>query len=361
MRYLQWAKQHGHARYSLVSSGVPPVQPAELGFPSTGVALTVNGAYGDPALIDTVAALYAMDPRGIVPVPGTSSANFIAVASVTSAGSCILMEHPTYEPLRRVADFLRLKVCPLRRNSRDGFGLDIGELEAGLRAGAKALILTNLHNPSGSYTPEGRISEISQVCENAGAKVIIDEVYLDANALTGSTRRWSAATLGSNVITTSSLTKVYGLGGLRAGWLAASPPVAERAREIMDLLSVENAAPAVSLTLQAFAKLRWLEARYCRFHREGQAVFRSWLASEPRVQGYENHGALFEWVRLPEDVSGAKLAVLLAEEYETQIVPGSFFGRDDHIRLSTALMSTDLREALSRISTAIRVCKDAAK
>ena len=154
-------------------------------------------------------------------------------------------------------------------------------------------------------------------------------------------------------MTTSSLTKIYGLGGLRTGWLVASPPVVERAQEIMDLLSVENAAPSTALALHALSTLKILEDRYRRFHQTGQKVFRQWLASEPRVNAYPNLGTVFECLRLPGGVDSTRLCDLLFREYDTQVVDGRFFSLPGHIRVSTALPPDDLTEGLSHLSQAL--------
>ncbi len=265
-----------------------------------------------------------------------------------------MMEQPIYEPLGRVAAFLGLTVIPLIRRASQEFEVRLNEIETGLDRGTRAVVLTNLHNPSGQYLIPEAIKEIARACARGNATLIVDEVYLDAGYLAGRQDRWTAAAMAENVIVTSSLTKVYGLGGLRAGWLLGSTPVAEQARDMMDLLSVDNAAPAASLAVHALANLPTLEERYRRFYDEGQAVFRRWLASEPLADGYMSCGAPFECVRLPGGVDPDHLNELLVTEYDTQVVSGRFFGLDDHIRLSIMPSCGDLAEALSRISQALR-------
>jgi aspartate/methionine/tyrosine aminotransferase len=223
-----------------------------------------------------------------------------------------------------------------------------------LEEGAAAVLLTNLHNPSGNRLSQATVSEVALMCGRAKATLIVDEVYLDAASIIAREARWTAAALADHCIATSSLTKVYGLGGLRAGWVLGDPKTVRAAQDIMDLLSVENSAPAASLALHAIANLGNLEERYRRFYEEGQSVFRRWLANEPLISGYDSHGALFEWIRLPDGVAGDDVGELLASEFDTQVVPGRFFGSGDHIRISTALAAADLADALAHISAAVR-------
>lgn len=265
-----------------------------------------------------------------------------------------MVERPSYDPLDRVSSFLGLGRLPLERDASRGFDVSLDEIDAGLRQGARAVVVTNLHNPSGKWLSREAVGRIVDLCARAHATLVVDEVYLDAASLTAGHSRWTAAGLADNVVATGSLTKVYGLGGLRAGWLIASLELAERARDVMDLLSVENAAPAMTIAFHALSHLDILEARYRSVFDEGQPIFRRWLAQEPLVRGYENFGALFEWVGLPVGVNADRLSDLLAEDYEVRVVPGSFFGVDDHVRLGLTLPASELAEALSRISEALR-------
>ncbi len=400
MSYLHWAKTHPRVRYELTSSGVPPASPDDLGEQVAPLTLEVQGTYGDPALIEAISARYNVPGERIVPVPGTSTANFIALATAmrhrtectyhpATAPSpkrmpdrpergepaiadslrlkrpsrrpdddtiCerVAIETPVYDPLPRAAFFLGFEVIPLLRRPEDAFGITPQTVQDTLDRGACAVFLTNLHNPSGQLLPPDAVRRLAEVCDRSGAMLIVDEVYLDANHLNHNQPRWTAATLADNIIVTNSLTKVYGLGGLRVGWLIAPPGPAEQAREIMDLLSVENSAPAAAIAAGAMTQIDRLEDRFRRHYHAGKPVFRKWLDAEPLVRGYPSFGALFECVRLPEGVTPEALNDRLVSTYETQVVPGGFFGSNDHIRVSIVAPPDDLREGLNRVSLALR-------
>ena len=354
MEYMRWANTHARVRYELTGSGVPPADAPDIAARLTATDLQVRGPYGDPQLIEAVARRYGVPTDGVVPVTGASLGIFIALAVTVRHGDPAIIEHPAYDPLDRVAAFLGLQVTRLVRRADSGFAVTPDVLETGLSHGARAVVLTNLHNPSGQHLSEQTIQHIAERCAASGATLIVDEVYLDGAHLINGQRRWTAAGLADNVIAINSLTKVYGLGGLRVGWLMTNPSVAERARTMIDLLNVDNSAPSSALALQAFARIVQFEERYRRFHREGQGVYRCWLSEESLVRAYANHGALFESIRLPAGVTGDQLNELLVTDYDTQIVPGRFFGLEDHVRLSVAVPPDDLQEALSRISRALR-------
>ncbi len=353
MEYMRWAKVHERVRYELTDSGVPAVHRRELDTLATPPTLENPGPYGHPQLIEAIARRYRVPAGGVVLAPGASGANFLAISAAVACGGCVMLEQPTYEPLRRLAAFLHLRVIPLRRDPARNFGMVVEDVELGLDDGAAAVVLTNLHNPSGQELNLDTIRAVAERCARAGATLIVDEVYLDAARLSTDQACWTAANVAENVIATNSLTKVYGLSGLRAGWLLTNAELAERARRVMDLTTVNNSAPSMSLALAAMGHIAPLEERYRTMYAAGQAVYRRWLAEEPRVQGYPSCGAIFELVRLPEGVSSGAFNELLAARYDTQVTPGHFFELDDHVRVSLTLPGEALAEALRRLSAAL--------
>ncbi|HNQ21925.1 MAG TPA: pyridoxal phosphate-dependent aminotransferase [Phycisphaerae bacterium] len=355
MEYMQWAKTHRRVIYELTGSGVPALPIAELGATLDDVCLDSHADYyGRTDLTAAVAERYGLPPRQVLPVAGTSLANFLVLALAAELGPAVALERPLYEPLERAAGVLKLELVRLDRPAERGFAVDTEAVEQAARNGAKAVFLTNLHNPSGQYLSPDALRELAGCCRRLEALLIVDEVYLDGAHLTVGAPLWTAAGLAENVIVTSSLTKVYGLGGLRVGWVLAQPQWIERLKLLLDAVNPCNSAVSEALGVRAFARLAHLEERYRRYHAEGQRVYRAWLRDETTLNGYPNHGAVFECVRLPVGVLGVRLNELLMSRFDTQVVPGSFFGLDDHVRICTAVESEPLQEGLARVSQALR-------
>jgi len=352
--YLHWAKTHRRVKYELTDSGVPQLKASDLPITASDIRLRVRGSYGDPELIEAIANRWGVARESVLPVPGASCGIFVALAGAAKAGESVLLEEPGYDPVQRSAEFLNLRIVPIRRRPEYDFALRLDELAKLLAQRPAALFLTNLHNPSGQWIDRGQMADIAVRCAQAGTLLIVDEVYLEAAHLNGLESRWTAAQVGDRVITINSLTKIHGFSGLRTGWVVAPPTYIERARGVMNLLSVNNAAPATALALRVFDRIERLGERFRAICEASAPVYRRWLENEPLVRGYPSRGAIFECVRLPPGVSSTALHERLVREYETQITPGSFFGLDDHIRLSLTPAPDDLSEALSRISQALR-------
>ena len=351
--YMHWAKTHSRVKYELTASGAPPAQLADFGGSVAAVDLREEGTYGHPALIEALAELRKVDPDRVLPVTGASTGNFIALACAAARGDTVLVERPVYEPLAEAARFLGLRPLPFSRHPQAGFRPALEEIAHGLAGGARCVVLTNLHNPSGRICPDQDLEALARLAGEHDAWLIVDEVYLDYACLNRDRPRRSAAELGDHVVVTDSLTKVYGLGGLRAGWIIAAPAFCRRAERVVDLLHVVNPVVSARVALQAVHNIASLAERCRRVYQRCRPVFSEWLASRPDLAGYGDDGALFAWVRLPPGLDAGRLAALLAARYETGITPGTFFGDAGHIRLGLILEPDLLREGLSRVGRAL--------
>ena len=353
---MHWAKTHPRARFELTVSGVPDARIYEFGGALDATTFDIRGTYGDPDLIQAVARFRDVPPEWVFPAPGASAANLIALASVANRGDRVLVESPVYEPLPLAMNLLGL--CPMSfdRRPEARFRPDLDAIERGLAEGAKAVMLTDLHNPSGLACPDNVLGQVAALAARHGAHLIVDEVYLDYARLNvdGWRRRPVATTLGEHVVTTDSLTKVYGLGGLRAGWIIAHRPVLQRAEQVIDVLHVVNPVVSARIATQALENIHALGERCRRLYDAAYPEFLSWLNSHSDLVAYGNDGAMFSWVGLPDGVAADALVELLATRYETNIVSGTFFGCRDHVRIGFGSDAAMLREGLSRVSQALQ-------
>jgi len=265
--YLHWAKVHRRVQYELTNSGVPSASLNDIGASSIPVDLVVQGPYGHPSLIERIAGIYAVDESRVVPIMGASSGIFLSLGATIARGDPVALESPCYDPAVRAARFLGADILPIVREPNKRFRVQLHEIESQLKAGVRAVFLTNLHNPSGQFTDRETMREIAHLCLRRNATLIVDEVYLDAAHLNLGQPRWSAARLGDNVVAINSLTKIHGLGGIRAGWIVANKATANRVRQLVNLINGDNPAPSEGLALQAFSRLAVLEERFRRFYR----------------------------------------------------------------------------------------------
>src|SRR5437763_8059541 len=218
--YIHWSKTQSRARFNLATSGVAPFPLREL--PVHLETLEINGYddYAHPPLQEAVAAHHGVDPDCVVESAGTSMANHLALAAIIEPGGEVLIEHPAYGPILDVARYLHADVKRFQRTEETGWAVDPKAVRDCIAPRTRLIVITNLHNPTSALTPDWVLREIGDIASSIGALVLVDEVYLDA--VYQRTPRTSFH-LGPEFVVTSSLTKVYGVSGLRCGWILARP------------------------------------------------------------------------------------------------------------------------------------------
>src|SRR5437868_2053634 len=256
--YMHWSKTQSRARFNLATSGVAPFPLREL--PVHLETLEINGydGYGYPPLQKAVATHHGVDPECVVEAAGTSMANHLAMAAILEPGDEVLIEHPAYGPILDVAQYLHANVKRFARTDETGWVVNPGEILRAITPRTRLIVITNLHNPTSALTPDSVLREVGDIARSIGALVLVDEVYLDA--VFDDTPRTSFL-LGPEFVVTSSLTKVYGVSGLRCGWILARPDLARSMRMLNDVFGATPVHPGEILSVAAFEQLDLLRAR----------------------------------------------------------------------------------------------------
>ncbi|MEO8682672.1 MAG: pyridoxal phosphate-dependent aminotransferase, partial [Vicinamibacterales bacterium] len=265
-------------------------------------------------------------------------------------GCEVIVERPVYQPLLRIPESLGAKVRRLDRRFEDGFALDLDRFESLINRRTRLAIVSNLHNPSGKRADLKTLKAMAKMLERVDGYLLVDEVYLEC--LWGR-RTESCVHAGPNVITTNSLTKAYGLDGLRAGWILGPRAIIDRAARIQDLLANNGVAPGEQLTLAAFRHLPAIRRRAQALLRPNLERVRAYLAHEPRLAAHVPDGGNIVFARVPRGVDTDRLADRLRDEDSTLIVPGRFFEAPHFVRFSFGMRASRLERGLRNLSRAL--------
>ena len=344
--YLEWAKLHSTATWNLATSGVPHASLADLGASAESLLLSGPNAYGYPPLLERIAAHHGVDPSMVVTATGCSMANFLALAALVAPGDEVLIERPTYEPLLCAAAHLGASIVRVDRHAADGFRLDADAVIAAMTARTRVVVLANLHNPTSQLTSNETLRRVGDAAVRLGARVLVDEVYLDA---VFAEPPGTAVHLGPAFVSTSSLTKVYGLSGLRCGWIVADAALAERIRRLNDVYGNVQPFAMDWLAAAAFDRLPALHQRTRHLLDANRRLFATWAAGRDDIAATATDWGTTVCVR-PTRIAAELLCTALRERHDVSIVPGRFFELPDYARISLCTDSDVLREGLGRIA-----------
>lgn len=345
--YLEWVKSQGGTRFNLMSSGAPHLPLHEL--PVALDELELNGPDVYLPLLESVGGRYGVPVESVFPAAGTSMANHLAMAALLAPGDEVLIEHPTYEPLLAVARYLGARVERFARHAEDGFRIDPDEVGRRISPRTRLIVLTNLHNPSSAFTDDDTLRRLGEIARGVGARVLVDEVYLDA--LFETTPRTSFH-LGPEFVVTSSLTKVYGLNGLRCGWVFAEPAVVDRLWRLNSLFSNINAHPAERLSVAAIRHLDGIAARTRALLEANGAALNAFYRTRDDLDAPEHRAGTVSFPRLRSGRAD-ELWSLLRETHDTAVVPGRFFEMPDHVRIGLGADPATFAEGLARLGRAL--------
>lgn len=348
--YMTWAKHHPKARFDLTGSNLLPCTVDEL--PGAREALRLDGGNDDgwPPLVEAIAQRFGVEGARVATAPGASGANFLALAALVRPGDTVLVEWPGYDPHAGAARLLGARVRTFPRGWDRRFALDPTAVEAALDDDVRAVVLTDLHNPSGVHAEAEALERVGELARSVGAKVIVDEVYLDAVEGIDTA---PAATRDDVFVSTNSLTKSYGLSGLRVGWILADPGTVEAANRVRDVVDGVGSIPSEVLGTLAFHQLDDLLRRARAILARGSNLFRAFVDSRDELTWVEPPGGAVGFPRLLGVESSDAFVEMAARELDVGVTPGRLFGEPAHFRVAVAGEYPILEEGLERLGRAL--------
>ena len=355
LEYLAWAiANYGQVRCDLASSGLAPLAPEALAEPAELLA-SATDPRAPRRWTEAIAARFGVDPACAVATLGTTHGLWAIYAALLSPGDDVVVESPAYEPLVRLAEGLGARVVPFARDLSRGAPVEPAAVAAAIGPRCKLVVLSNLHNPSGAYVDDATLAEVAALARARGARLVVDEVYRDL--IDGRVDRGTTAFHAApGIITTSSLTKVYGLGWARAGWVLAEPDVARRVFDAT-LHSTGGVSPALaSLGLCAFARFARLRdaSLAARADDEARAAqLEAFVDARPHLTWHGRRSARRSIFGFVSDARGVDLRPAIeraVREEQVIVAPGVFFGAPAGFRIRYgALAPSMFADGLARL------------
>lgn len=346
--YMHWAKTRSVAKYNLATSGLGNVKLSELRVSLDDIEIT-EGGYGYQPLIQAIATRYRVAPEETVTAAGTSFANHLAMAALIKPGDEVLFEHPAYEPMLALARYLGADVKRFSRRFEDEFQISVDDLNQLVTTKTRLIVITNLHNPSGVLISDATMKQIGEIARRVGARVLVDEVYMETLF---EPEPPTSFHLGEEFVVTSSLTKAFGLSGLRCGWILAQAELAERMRLLNDLFASTAVHAGERLSVVAMQQLEAIGDRAKQLLDRNRQTLNEFLDTRDDLEVVRPEFGTVMFPRVRHGTS-ERLCDLLREKYETSVVPGVFFEMPAHFRIGIAGDTDVLEAGLERLGKAL--------
>lgn len=347
---------------NLSESGVDPVRLGEFmeisgtdpGF-LLGLTLGYPHVDGIPELREAIAAMHGAAPDQVLVTVGAAEANHVVTRTLVGPGDGTAMMVPNYLQAWGIARNDGAVVTTFRLDPGRGWALDLESLEAAVGPDTRMIAVCHPNNPTGKALTAGEMEAVVAAAERSGAWLLADEVYRGAERA-GEAETPSFWGRAERVVAVGSMSKAYGMPGLRVGWAVGPRPLIQEAWRRHEYTAISasmlgNHLAAIALRPDVRPRLL---ARTRGLIRAGYPVLEGWVGSHPgRVSVRPPDAAAIAFVRCDTGEDAAALAHRIRREHRVLVVPGPCFGVEGHLRISYGLDPDLLAEGLRRIGEAM--------
>jgi aspartate/methionine/tyrosine aminotransferase len=347
---------YGRIRNNLAESSVADMTLRELGVSLDDLVLQYGDHAGHPGLRALVAADgQGLDPADVLLTPGAAAALFIVATTLLQRGDRVVVARPNYATNLETPRSIGAEVAFLDLRHEDSWAIDLDRLRALLTPQTRMLSLTSPHNPTGQCLPTETLREVVAMVEgHGGCRLLLDETYRE---MTFGAPLPLVASLSERAIGVSSLSKSYGLPGIRMGWLTTrDASLMERFLAAKEQILITNSVVDEAIGFAAVDGRARLMPGIRAGIATALATTRTWMAADPRFEWHEPEGGVVGFPRLRPDfgVDVDRFYATLFERHGTVVGPGHWFDQPRrHFRLGYGWPApAQLREGLANLSAA---------
>ena len=349
--YMAWAHAEAfRSPYCLAQSGMPTPDLAGLA-PSDGELLAWPAQEALPAFEARVAELFGLAPERVLATLGGSGAMLVVAARWFGPGATVLAERPRYQPLGALPRLFGSGLADLERALERGWRVDVDEVARAARRarGPLHVFLTNPHNPSGAVLDAATVGSLARAIEPTGGVLASCEAYME---FARPAERVHAALLAPNALSIGTLSKAYGLGALRTGWILLGEGLVEERAALVDrayLAWIDPPSASLWAARRALEQLDRLTAALRRVEAEARPHLARWLERSRSVEGLVPPFGILSFPRVRGVSDTRALQRFLAAEWGVDVVAGEDFAAPGYLRVCCGVPEATLVEALRRL------------
>lgn len=344
----RWLTRHElHVKYDIAESGILPLKLNDLlAFESAedraaslerllNLPLGYSEAVGTRKLRGMIAATYPnIDPDNILVTTGAIEANFLLFNVLLDAGDHVVATYPAYQQLYSVPRAIGCNVSLWKVTPENDFCYDLNALQALITPKTRLIVVNTPHNPTGAMLSEHELRQVYALAESVGAMVLCDEAYRWLAIPGGENFAPPICTLGKHGISVGTISKPFGLPGLRLGWMVAPKDIIAKCWAMRDYVSLSPGKLNDAIAILAFKHREKIIERNTAIIRANLNAANAWVAQQADILAWKPpRGGLLALLKYQLDMPSLELADKLATEYSVMLAPGSSFGYENYLRI----------------------------
>jgi aspartate/methionine/tyrosine aminotransferase len=297
-----------------------------------------------------------LSEASVLITPSAATALFIINTTLLDKEAHLIVIRPNYATNIETPRAIGCAIDFVDLTFDNGFQLDVTAVAAKIKPATRLISITHPHNPTGVVIEQQQLNELIALARKQQCYVLVDETYRDLNF---TNKHALAATRDECVISVSSLSKAYGLPGIRIGWLVTrNKELYNRFLAAKEQILICNSVVDEEIAYQ-FLKRKdyFFPAIKERIHKNFSAL-KNWISSEKRMEWVEPKGGVVCFPRIIPAIDTAKFYDLLLNEYKTAVGPGHWFEMpDNYMRIGYGYADPVIFEqGLKNISLALDTC-----
>jgi aspartate/methionine/tyrosine aminotransferase len=326
-----------------------------LGISLDDLPLYYGDHKGRPDLRALISSECGLDPEEVLVTPGSAPALFIVASSLLNKGDHVVVAKSNYASNIETPRAIGANISYIRMQFDDGYKLNLDELDRLITPDTKLVSLTYPHNPTGVLISEDELKKIIRIIERKDTVLLFDETYRE---MSFASKLPVAASLSDHVISVSSMSKSYGLPGIRIGWLICRDKKRmETFLAAKELILITNSVIDEEIAYRYLYNRKRLFAPVLETIQQNLLVMKKFMENQNSLEWVEPQGGCICFPRIKKniDIDTSEFHELLLNKYSTYVGRGHWFEEDGrYMRIGFSWDKTEkLRKGLSNILAAI--------
>jgi aspartate/methionine/tyrosine aminotransferase len=345
--------------YNLCESSVADCSLADIGFLNPAIKLAYTDHKGKPELRQLIANQYSnIDPDELLLTCGAAAALFMVNTSLLTSADHLVVVQPNYATNIEVPKAIGCNISYISLTLENNWKLSIDAIANAILPNTKLISITSPHNPTGMVFSEAELKAVIQLAEDKDIYLLVDETYRD---ICFPTPYPLAASLSDKVISISSVSKAYGLPGIRLGWLVTKhKQLFEKLLAAKEMIYITNSILDEEACYVFLQKKDHWTTMINEKAKDNLAILTTWLQLETRLQCILPAGGVvcFPAIKAAANINLPLFYTKLMKQYKTMVGPGHWFDMpDSYMRIGFAWIDkTTLKKGLENISDCLDEC-----
>jgi len=345
-----WIRQYQPTlKYNFGDSGIEPPNLTEA-----GIDLNVESFYqkhsGEVGLEETLAETFGLEPENVLVTSSSSEAIYLVHQALLNQADEVLVPVPNYPAQLKVPQVVRARPKLLDLSFEERWELDSQKVEALMSPKTRLISITSSHNPSGVLLSKGTLTSLLEIAKDADAWLLSDEAFREFGFERAPP---PAATLGERGISLGTMSKFYGVGDIRIGWVLAEPAVVRRLRQLKTWITSVNSHFGEYVAKQVLEHRKWFVERARGFQDRNLGLVKRFMTSCQALKWVEPEASLYGFPKILTGEPSIEFCKRIMGQTGVLLDPGIYFEKEGYLRLCFTKRTETVKTGLEALEGAM--------